>query len=86
MAIRTVADCKPVPQSELEGSRGGDGNGVILPTVGYKNPGPTENLRGVEPNTGKQSDAGNSYPLPKQDGSLTAEDESWMGDDPHGEV
>ncbi len=81
-----VSDCPPVPAVLMEGSRGGDGNGVLLPTVGYRNPGATENMRGVEPNTGKQDAPGNSYPLPKQDGSLSAMDETFMGADPHGDV
>lgn len=38
-------------ESDLQGSRGGDGRGVNLPVTTYRNPGPTENLRGIEPNT-----------------------------------
>jgi hypothetical protein len=37
--------------SDLEGSRGQDGRGVNLPETTAGNPGPTDNLRGIEPNT-----------------------------------
>jgi hypothetical protein len=38
--------------ADLIGSRGADGKGVKLPTSTYANPGPTTNIRGIEPNTG----------------------------------
>lgn len=43
-----------------------------LPTVGFENPGATRDLRGVEPNTGPQSE--NSYDLPPQVGSIRGMD------------
>jgi hypothetical protein len=46
--------------AEMSGSRGSNGEGVILPTVGYRNPGPTANLRGVEGNTNRVDQNGNS--------------------------
>jgi len=39
------------PLSPQQGSGGYDGKGVNLPTSTYENPGPTENIRGIEPNT-----------------------------------
>ena len=39
------------PLPPQEGSRGSDGKGVNLPKSTYQNPGPTENIRGIEPNT-----------------------------------
>ena len=38
-------------EADRTGSRTQDGRGVNLPTSTYRNPGPTENLRGIEPNT-----------------------------------
>jgi hypothetical protein len=37
--------------ADLTGSRTQDGRGVNLPKSTYENPGPTPNLRGIEPNT-----------------------------------
>lgn len=42
---------RPITPSEMAGSRGADGRGVDLPETTFRNPGPTENLRGIEPNT-----------------------------------
>jgi hypothetical protein len=41
----------PLSPMDVEGSRGQDGYGVNLPETGASNPGPTDNLRGIEPNT-----------------------------------
>ena len=71
-------------EAEMAGTRGANGDGVLLPTVGYANPGPTSD-RGVEANTNPDSSA-NCYPLPKQDGSLSAMGEVIRGTDPHGDV
>ena len=49
--VRRADGVRPISPSELSGSRGADGDGVILPTTTYQNPGPTPNMRGVEPNT-----------------------------------
>ena len=51
---------RPLTPSDIEGSRGQDGRGVNLPTSTYENPGPTPNIRGIEPNT--NLDAGMSAP------------------------
>lgn len=59
---RTVADSKPFAPEIMEGSRGADGNGVILPTAGYENPGATMQFRGVDANTGKMNEGGNASP------------------------
>lgn len=42
---------RPLTESEMAGTRGKDGRGVNLPTATNTNPGPTETLRGIEPNT-----------------------------------
>ncbi len=39
------------PMPPQTGSRGMDGKGVHLPESTYENPGPTSNIRGIEPNT-----------------------------------
>jgi hypothetical protein len=39
------------PLGDVEGTGGYDGKGVNLPTSTYENPGPTANIRGIEPNT-----------------------------------
>ena len=41
----------PLSPMDVEGSRGKDGYGVNLPETSATNPGPTDNLRGIEPNT-----------------------------------
>ena len=48
---RRADGVRPISPSELSGSRGADGDGVVLPTTTYQNPGPTPNMRGIEPNT-----------------------------------
>jgi hypothetical protein len=52
---RRAEGVSPLSQKDLEGSRGrpdGDTSaGVNLPTATYENPGPTPNIRGIEPNT-----------------------------------
>lgn len=48
---RRAEGVSPLTTSDLEGSRGIDGTSVNLPTSTYRNPGPTPNLRGIEPNT-----------------------------------
>ena len=42
---------RPLTTEETMGSVGMDGRGVNLPTSTYENPGPTANIRGIEPNT-----------------------------------
>ena len=49
MALARDHGVMPVP--EQYGSRGMDGKGVHLPETTYENPGPTANIRGIEPNT-----------------------------------
>ena len=48
---RRAVGTTPMDMSVLIGSRGDGGRGVKLPTSTYKNPGPTDNIRGIEPNT-----------------------------------
>ena len=48
---RRADGVRPISPSELSGSRGADGDGVVLPVTTYRNPGATPNLRGVEANT-----------------------------------
>lgn len=50
-AARRQDGVSQLNEADLQGSRGGDGRGVNLPVSTYRNPGPTENLRGIEPNT-----------------------------------
>jgi hypothetical protein len=42
---------RPLTAEDVAGSVGMDGKGVNLPTSTYENPGPTSNIRGIEPNT-----------------------------------
>ena len=53
MAINDMRDhgVRPLTPSDVAGSVGMDGRGVNLPTSTYDNPGPTSNIRGIEPNT-----------------------------------
>lgn len=48
---RRAEGVSQLTSADLEGSRTNDGTGVNLPTATYNNPGPTANLRGIEPNT-----------------------------------
>ena len=48
---RRAEGVSPMDPADLIGSRGADGRGVKLPTSTYENPGPTPNIRGIEPNT-----------------------------------
>ncbi len=57
---RRAEGVRTLTSAEMSGSRGSNGEGVILPTVGYRNPGPTANLRGVEGNTNGVGENGNS--------------------------
>ena len=50
-AARRAEGVSPLPDSVRTGARGKDGKGVNLPEASYRNPCPTENLRGVEANT-----------------------------------
>jgi|ERR1035437_1289478 hypothetical protein len=51
MAVEDFRNHGVSPLPAQEGSRGADGKGVNLPKSTYQNPGPTENIRGIEPNT-----------------------------------
>lgn len=51
MAMNEMRDHGVSPLPQQVGSRGMDGQGVNLPTSTYENPGPTENIRGIEANT-----------------------------------
>ena len=48
---RRAVGVRPLSSTDIEGSRGADGRGVVLPETSATNPGPTDNLRGIEPNT-----------------------------------
>ena len=51
MAVEDFRNHGVSPVPEQYGSRGMDGKGVYLPETTYENPGPTANIRGIEPNT-----------------------------------
>jgi hypothetical protein len=61
---------KPVPSEFLEGSNAA---GATLPMSkqGFKNPGPTQRLRGVEANTGKRDGVWSKVPSPEGVTDLT---------------
>jgi hypothetical protein len=51
LAAARQVGVSPLSPMDVEGSRGKDGYGVNLPETPSGNPGPTANLRGIEPNT-----------------------------------
>lgn len=51
LAAARQVGVSPLSPMDVEGSRGKDGYGVNLPETSATNPGPTDNLRGIEPNT-----------------------------------
>lgn len=59
---RRAEGVSQLTQSEMDGSVGHDGKGWNLPTASAGNPGPTSDLRGVEPNTGKSEGSNVSDP------------------------
>ena len=48
---RRAVGVSPMSAADMTGSRTKDGRGVNLPETSSGNPGPTANLRGIEPNT-----------------------------------
>lgn len=65
---------------EISGSRGADGQGVVLPVAKSGNPGPT-NERGVEANTALCNSA-NSYTLVVPPDSFSEMGEHYPGNPP----
>ncbi len=60
---RRAEHVRPVTEAEMAGSRGADGRGVDLPKATYNNPGPTANLRGIEPNTDREAASNYGEPM-----------------------
>ena len=60
---RRAEGVSQISASDLQGSRGKDGVGWALPTATAGNPGPTPNLRGIEPNTGKSEGSNVGEPV-----------------------
>lgn len=60
---RRAEGVSQLSSADLEGSVGKDGTGVNLPTATYNNPGPTANLRGIEPNTSWDRNGNDGEPV-----------------------
>lgn len=87
-AGRRQEGVRGITPSEMAGSRGKDGTAVNLPLATNTNPGPTEHLRGIEPNTGKAEGANVGDPMIQVDvaGEAPPRGEVFMAPDASGIV
>ena len=60
---RRAEGVSALTQEQMDGSVGQDGRGWNLPTASASNPGPTSDLRGIEPNTGKSEGSNIAEPI-----------------------